>query len=340
MPTNLPPEYFQAEKRFREAQTQAEKIACLEELISTVPRHKGTEHLLGDLRRRLSRLREESQVHKKPGLHQSAFQIEKEGAGQAILVGPTNVGKSALVAALTNAEPEVSPAPYTTWRPLPGMMPVESCHSAAGTTVTSNIQVQLVDTPPVDRDFVEPALFDLLRRADLLLLVVDLQADPLRQLTSTLALLEQHHILPDERRQSYTGAERMTFLPAILLVNKCDDASQDELFDLFCQLFEGECPLLAISAATGRNFEQLKCRVVERLDIIRVYAKPPGKPADLEAPFVLKRGSTVIDLARKIHRDFYEQLKSARVWGSSEFEGQKVPREYVLQDGDIVELRI
>ncbi len=328
MPTNLPPEYFQADRRFREAQTLAERVTCLEELISTVPKHKGTDHLRADLRRQLSRLREEAQAHKRHDTHQTAFHVEREGAGQAVLVGTTNVGKSALVAALTHAAPEVSEAPYTTRLPQPGMMPVE------------NVQVQLVDTPPLEPSLIEPALFDLIRHVDLLLLVVDLQADPLQQMQDALALLVEHHIAPESLKERYAGEERMVFLPTLVLVNKCDDQSLDESFEILCALFEGECPLLPLSAKTGRNFDLLKQKVYERLDIVRVYAKPPGKGPDLEKPFVLKKGSTITDLARKIHRDFYDNLKSARVWGGGEFDGQSVQRDYVLQEGDIVELKM
>ena len=328
MPTNLPPEYFEVDKRFREAQAPAEKVALLEELIATVPKHKGTDKLRADLRRQLSKLREEAQARKKHGAHQSAFYIEREGAGQAVLIGPTNVGKSSLVTALTHAEPEVSQAPYTTRRPTPGMMPVE------------NVQVQLVDTAPMERDYVEPWLFDLVRRTDLILLVVDLQADPLEQLEGTLTLLEEHRIAPSHLSERYLAEQRMTFIPLIVLVNKCDDESMDELFEVCCEMLEGDWPKLPVSALTGRNFELLKRMVFERLEIIRVYAKPPGKEADLEKPFVLKKGSTITELGRKIHRDFFEKLKTARVWGSTAFEGQMVQRDYVLQDGDIVELRI
>ena len=328
MPTNLPPEYFEVDKRFREAQTPAEKVATLEELIATVPKHKGTDKLRADLRRQLSKLREEAQAQKKHGTHQSSYIIEREGAGQAVLIGATNAGKSALLRALTHAEPEVSPAPYTTWKPIPGMMPVE------------NIQVQLVDTPPMDREYVEPALFDLVRRSDLILLVVDLQADPLKQLEDTITLLEEHRIAPAHLRQGYPPESRMVFIPLVVLANKCDDASLDELFEVCCEMLEGDWTKLPVSAETGRNFGVLKQIVYERLDIIRVYAKPPGKEADLEKPFVLKKGSTISELGRKIHRDFFDKLKTARVWGSTAFEGQMVQRDYVLQDGDIVELRI
>lgn len=328
MPTNLPPDYYEIEKRFREAETTAEKIALLEEMYSVVPKHKGTDHLRADLRRQISRLKEEAQARKKHGGHTSAYHIEREGAGQAILVGPTNTGKSSLVAALTNAEPEISPAPYTTWKPTPGMMQVE------------NIQVQLVDTPPIDREFVEAGLFDLVRRSDLVLLVVDLQADPLAQLDNILAQLKEHRIEPQVGASQESVEARLTRLPMIILANKCDDDGHCEDYEVLRQLYEGEIPMLPVSAVSGRNFDLLRQRVFERLNIVRVYAKPPGKEADLERPFVIKQGTNVAELARKIHRDFHDKLKTARVWGSTAFEGQMVQRDYVLQDGDIVELRI
>jgi hypothetical protein len=328
MPTNLPPDYYEIEKRFREAESPAEKAALLEQMYSVVPKHKGTDHLRADLRRQISKLKEEAQqARKKHGGHAPVFHIEKEGAGQVAVIGATNVGKSALVTALTKAEPEISPAPYTTWKPTPGMMAVE------------NVQVQLVDTPPLGGEFVEPGLFDLVRRSDLVLLLVDLQADPLQQLTDTLAALAEHRIAPLSLKGQYAGVERMTFAPFLILANKVDDPTQDEDFAVLCELFEGECPLLPVSALRERNFDELKQRVFEQLNIIRVYARPPGKEPDLERPFVLKKGSTIEELAGKIHRDFYEKLKTARVWGSTAFPGQMVQRDYVLQDGDIVELR-
>jgi ribosome-interacting GTPase 1 len=328
VPTNLPPDYFNLEKRFREAQTPAEKVALLEEMISVIPKHKGTDHLRADLRRQLSRLREEAQSRKKHGGHISSYQVEREGAGQVVLIGPTNVGKSALVAALTNAVPEVSAAPYTTRKPLPGMMPFE------------NIQVQLIDTPPMDREFVEAGLFDLVRHADLVLLVVDLLADPLEQLEETLAQLREHRIAPLKPHAPSLPEERTVFLPLIVLLNKWDGEDMDELYEVCCELLGETWRTLPVSAVTGRNFATLKRAIYDQLDVIRVFAKPPGKEPDLEKPFVLKHGSTVIDLAAKVHRDFYEKLKSARVWGSGLFDGQMVPRDYVLQEGDIVELKI
>lgn len=328
MPTNLPPEYFEVEKRYRAAQTPSEKVALLEELIGTVPKHKGTDKLRADLRRQLSKLKEEAQTHKKRSAHHTSFHIEREGAGQVMVIGPTNAGKSSLVAALTHAEPEVGPAPYTTWKPVPGMMEVEG------------VQVQLIDTPSIDRDYLEPELFDLIRRSDLLLLVVDLLEDPLRQLDETLSLLDQHNIVPVQFRLDEQKPVHIAYLPLVVAINKYDSESMDELLDICCELLQGQWQMAAVSAETGRNLEVLKSLIFKNLEIIRVYAKPPGKEADLERPFALKRGSTVNDLAGKVHRDFLDKLKSARVWGSTAFAGQPVPRDYVLQDGDIVELRI
>jgi uncharacterized protein len=293
MPTNLPPEYFEAEKRFRQAQSPQERITCLEELISTVPKHKGTDKLRADFRRQLSRLKQDHQSRKKHTTHQSAFHIDKEGAGQVMVLGTANVGKSSLVAALTNAEPEISPAPFTTWKPLPGMMPIE------------NIQVQLIDTPALDLDFIEPALIDLIRRCDLILLVVDLQADPLQQMDFALNQLQERHIQPLSSQNNLEYLEqRITYLPLVILANKCDDEIMDESFEILCELFEGECPIVPVSAKTGRNFEKLKARVYQELDIIRVYAKPPWQEADLDKPFVLKKGATVIEIRRECSSGF------------------------------------
>ena len=328
MPTNLPPEYFEVQERYRAAKSPAEKTACLEELISTVPKHKGTDKLRGDLRRRLSKLKTAAQTRKGVSRQVSAFRIDKEGAGQVVVVGPPNVGKSALVAALTNATPEVADYPYTTWTPTPGMMPVE------------NIQIQLIDTPPLNRDFVEPESLNLIRRSDLILLVVDLQTYPIQQLEDTIAFLQEHSIAPRRLKGRYSEQRRLTFKPLLVLVNKNDDESSDGDFEVLCELLEDDWPLLPVSATTGRNLERLKQVLFEQLEIIRVYSRPPGKEADLSAPFVLKKGSTVADFAGKVHRDFLEKLKTARVWGSAVYDGQMVGRDHVLHDGDVVELRI
>jgi len=329
MPTNLPPEYFEVEKRYRAAQTVADKIACLEELIGTIPKHKGTDKLRADFRRRLSKLKSASQQARKGiGKRDSAFHIDKEGAGQVVVVGTANVGKSALVATLTNANPEVADYPFTTWAPTPGMMLID------------NVQVQLIDTPPLNRDFVEPELFNLIRRADLILLVVDLQTHPIQQLEEAVAILQEHRIVPLHLKDRHVEGRRLTFIPFLVLVNKADDESLDEDYEIFCELLEEPWPVLPASATTGRHLDRLKQAVFDRLEIIRVYARPPGRDPDLSAPFVLRKGGTVEAFAAAVHQDFVQKLTTARVWGSAAFGGQMVGRDHVLQDGDVVELRI
>ena len=328
MPTNLPPEYFEAERRYRAASSPEEKIASLEEMISTIPKHKGTDKLRADFRRRLSKLKSSAQAKKGSGKRDSAFHLDKEGAGQVVVIGPTNVGKSALVAALTNATPQVADFPHTTWQPTPGMMPVE------------NIQVQLIDTPPLDRDFVEPELMDMIKRSDLILLMVDLQTDPIQQLEDTVALLEEHRIVACHLQDRYSEQRRQIFIPFLVLANKNDDETSDENVEIFCEFIEEDWPLLPVSAKTGRNFDDLKQIVFEQLRIIRVYSRAPGKEPDFTTPFVLKKGSTVEDFAGKVHKDFLEQLKTARVWGEGVYDGQLVRRDHVLHDGDVVELHI
>lgn len=329
MPTNLPPEYYEVERRYRAAESPAEKAALLEEMISTIPKHKGTDKLRADYRRRLSKLKDAAaQARKKSGKVLSPYRIDKEGAGQVVIIGPTNVGKSTLVATLTNATPEVSDAPFTTWQPTPGMMPVDG------------VQIQLIDTPPLNEDYVEPDMMDLLRRCDLILLVVDLQGGPIRQLEDAVGLLASQRIVPRCCADRYAGGQRAFVKPLLVLVNKHDDEHTDEDFQIFLELLEDDWPLVPVSTRTGRNLEYMKQVVFEQLEIIRIYSKAPGQEPDYGAPFVLEKGGTVGDFAGKIHQDFSQNLKTARVWGHGVHDGQMVARDHVLHDGDVVELRI
>ena len=330
MPTNLPPDYFSVEKQYKAATDPAEKIELLEEMLSKIPKHKGTDHLRADLRRKLSKLKDGGGSKKGAARHGSIYNIGKEGAGQIVVLGAPNVGKSSLVAVLTNADPEVSPAPFSTWGPTPGMMPIE------------NFQVQLIDTPPLNREHVEADMFNLIRKADMLLILVDLHADPVEQLHTTMEILTGNRVVPDHLAARFTEEARRYFLkPCLVLANKCDDESDDEVYEIFRELLEGDCPMLPISVQTGRNIDQMKQRIYQKLGIMRVYSQAPGEQAKLHLPFVLPIGSTVEDFAGKVHQDFLENLKSARVWGSSAaFEGQTVSREHMLHDGDIVELNV
>jgi ribosome-interacting GTPase 1 len=328
MPTNLPPEAQELERLYRAAETVEEKISTLEDYISAIPKHKGTDHLRADLRRKLSKLKSSAQTRKGAARQVSPYHIDREGAGQLIVVGMTNVGKSSLVAALTNATPEVSAAPYTTWGPTPGMM------------LAKNVQIQIIDSPPLNEEYVDPEFMNLVRRCDLIVVVIDLQSFPIQQLEDTLSILANHRILPEHQQQTYRGEQRVTYKPVLVVVNKTDDETLDGDFEVLCELLEEvPCPLLPISAETGRGLEEFGQEVFERLGIMRVYSRAPGKEPDYSSPFVMEKGGTVEEFARQIHHDFYHNLKSARVWGSGVHDGQMVGRDHILHDEDIVELK-
>ncbi|MBT4088524.1 MAG: TGS domain-containing protein [Deltaproteobacteria bacterium] len=328
MPTNLPPDYFKIEKRYKSATSQTEKITILEEMLTVVPKHKGTDKLRADLRKRISKLKIAPHGKKNKSKMESAYLINREGGGQVAVIGPANVGKSALVDILTNANPEVSSFPHSTWRPLPAMLAVKS------------IQIQLIDTPPISSDYTKPELFDLIRRVDLILLMADVQSDPFTQLEDTRAILEQHKIAPLRLKDRYEDQRGMVFIPIQVVLNKNDDDQTNENVEIFFELVEDDWPAISISAETGRNLEQLKEVIFERLEIIRIYSKTPGKACDMVAPFVLRKNANVEQFATRVHEDFSKNLKHARVWGEGVFDGQMVKPDHILHDGDIVELYI
>ena len=326
MAANLTPEYLEAEKRFKSARTTDEKVEALERMLATIPRHKGTEKLQADLKRRLSKLRAGQQRRpvSRVGL---MHRVEKEGAGQVALIGPPNSGKSQLLRRLTHATPEVADYPFTTRTPLPGMMAFE------------DIQIQLVDLPPVHPDFPETWLYQIIRNADAALLVVDLSdPDLLEDLETTLAELRNAKVELGTPKPTPPNPIGGVLLKTILVGNKLDASGAAEDLEILKELYGGRFPILQVSANTGEGLEGL-CRLAfELLELVRVYTKAPGKKADLTAPYVLKRGSHLIDLAAMVHHDFLSQLKYARVWGHGRFEGQMVNRDYRLVDKDVIEL--
>jgi hypothetical protein len=328
MPANLPPPYYEAEKRYREAKTSGEKMEALEEMLTIMPKHKGTDKLRADLRRRIAKVKDEAQQQKGPSRREAEYAIVKEGAVQVVVVGPPNTGKSSLIVALTNASPEVADFPHSTWKPTPGMAAFE------------NIQFQLVDTPPISRDYMDQWIADLMRRADILALLLDLQADPLQQYEETLSLLGELRIFPvgtpipeDLRKPPFVKK-------TLILMNKMDNEKMKEDCEAFVELAGIELPCLGISTRTGQNMAAFLQQMYGLSGIIRVYTKAPGKQADRTAPFVLPKESTLGDLAAKIHKDFVAKLKFAKIWGTAVHEGRMVQKEYVLQDGDVVEMHI
>ena len=327
MPTNLPPEYFHVEKRYKEATTPEEKLSLLEELISTIPKHKGTDHLRSDLRRKLSKMKESALTQKKSGGVASIFQIDSEGVGQCVVIGCGNTGKSSLVAKFTNADPQVAEFPFSTWQPTPGMMMYE------------NVQIQTIDSPALDMDFVEPEFIQMIRRADLILLMVDLQADPITQLEFSEQFLVNNRIIPLHLKEKYPERGNK-FSQVLVLVNKVDDEQHEEDYQVFCDLVDENWDFIPLSVQSEFNIDLMMLEAYNRLGMMRIYSKPIRMDVDYTAPFVIRSGSTVEEFARKVHKDFYEQLKTARLWGeAADFDGMMVSRTHVLQEGDVVELK-
>ena len=327
MPANLPPEYHEAESKYKKAVTPQEKVATLETLISTIPKHKGTDKLRADFRRRLSKLREESIKKKKSGKG-DLYTVERQGAAQVALAGFANSGKSSLISVLTNAHPVIADFPMSTVMPLSGMMPFE------------DIQFQLVDLPPIGNESTDGWVSGILRGANVLMLVVDMEEDADVQTELLLDQLKGWNIQLINR-DADEAAEKGAVPPKPLIIagNKSDLADKKGQGE-FIGKYESGYPVVLSSALTKVGIEELRKAVFDSSRIIRVYSKEPGKKPDMGSPFTLPLGSNVLDLAEIIHKDFFKNLKYACIWGSGKFDGQRVHKDYILHDRDIVEYHI
>ena len=324
MPANLTPEYFKAEKWYKSATTNEERILALERMLAVMPKHKGTDHLKADLRRKLSKLKEVG-TQKKSSTHVDVFHVPKSGAGQIVLLGTPNCGKSSIVGALTNAKVNVADFPFATSTPVPGMVTFE------------DIQIQLVDMPPITADYSAPGQVGTYRNCDLIAIVIDLSDDVVEQFGVCMDFLESKNLLIDTETPANDDDGNALAKEAFCICTKSDIAQAGTLEDLR-QLCERPLEFIEISAETGAGLRELSALFYRQLKIIRVYAKPPGKPADMTEPFTLPVGSTVMDLAIQIHRQLAEKLKSAKIWGTGVYDGQNVHRTHVLNDKDIIEL--
>ncbi len=326
MPANLPPQYFDAEKEYKNAKTTPEKIAALEAMMAIMPKHKGTDKLRAGLTRKIAQLKlqSESRAKTKKG---SLYSITKQGAAQVILVGMPNTGKSSILDALTNATPDIADYPYTTVVPVIGMMEYK------------DIQIQVIDVPPLADEVRKLPYYNLLRTADALIVVVDGSDDPATELQLILDELQEGKVFSPLTSESAIpiGAVRKRML---VVISKCDCIDPERVALAVKAVVGQAIEVTAVSTSEGTGIDNLREEIFAVVDIIRVYTKAPGKKADLADPYVIHAGCTVMDLAREIHRDFADGLRFSRVWGSSKFDGQPVQRDYILQDGDIIELHL
>jgi hypothetical protein len=342
MPANLSPEYKEAQEAFRRARDPQERLDCLREMLRTIPRHKGTEHLQAEIKTRVKELTDELGGPRKGAARGGPdLVVRHEGAAQVALVGPPNAGKSSLHARLTGSHAAVGAYPFTTKHPQPGMLPHE------------DVQLQLVDLPPVTDEYFEPWMSGSLHGADAVALVVDL-SDPscVEQLAVVERRLQEKKITPvprlpeaaaggaDAEAESAVPDPFRVRLPTVLLANKADlFADPDAELAVFRELAPDPFDSLAVSAETGRGLAGIGPLLVSLLAIVRVYSKVPGHPPDSGRPFTLRRGGTVRDVARLVHRGRASDLKFARIWGPSVgFDGQQVSPEHVVADRDVVEL--
>jgi ribosome-interacting GTPase 1 len=341
MPANLTPEYRAAEAAFRKARDPGQRLQCLREMLRVIPKHKGTDHLQGDIRRRIKELSEELERPRRGGAHGGpALVIRPEGAAQIALLGPPNAGKSSLHRRLTGSEARVAPYPLTTHYPEPGMMPHEDIH------------FQLIDLPALCPEHPVPWLAGALDTADAALLVVDL-GDPacVEQVETVHAILRERRVTLTDCREPLGESTAGTLagdgdpfamrLPTLLLANKAD-ALADAAAELgtFLEVTGLRYPARRVSATTGEGLGEIAPWLFKQLGIVRVYTKAPGRPPDRNRPFTLRRGQTVEDVARLVHKDLARSLRYARVWGTAGFDGQHVGREHPVADGDVMELHV
>jgi ribosome-interacting GTPase 1 len=316
------------EDELRRATEPAERLEKLRELFRLLPKHKGTEKLQAELKQKIARAKDEIESGKHGGKkHGMSYKVPREGAGQVVLLGGPNVGKSALLAALSHAHPEVAAYPFTTRVPQPGMMMVD------------DVGIQLVDLPPVTEEVMEPWIGSIARAADFAWLVAGLADDAVVELAeAVLERMEAIHTPLVAERPHDEESESTIHLPAFLVANQSDAAGADDRLEILRELLGARLPIHVVSAVDESGLDAMRRSTYDSLGVLRIYTKQPGKPADRTHPFTLPIGSTVLDLARTIHRDLENQLKFAKLWGRTGHDGQTVGKDHALSEGDVVEL--
>jgi ribosome-interacting GTPase 1 len=328
MAANLSAQFINAEKRYKAATTMAEKIDALEEMFREIPKHKGTEKMQADIKKKISQAKKEAN---KAGPGKGGYAgpvVKKSGDAQVVIIGAPNAGKSLMVDNLTNAEPEVAEFPFTTRIPTPGMM------------MHLDVQIQLVDLPPIAEGYIENWLPQIIRYADAALLVLSCRNDDiLTQYEDIINILREYKIELCQERPPEEERERgIAYLPTIMVANKMDTDGAEDILEIFQEFFGQPFDLIKLDATDEESLMQIPHKLFDHFKLVRIYAKEPGKPVSKERPFVFRQGATLYELAREIHKDIAESLKVAKVWGEGKFDGQLVNRDYILEDKDIIEL--
>ena len=390
MPTNLPPEAMDKWEEVEAARTPRERMQKMQEFLKYVPQHKGTMKLRGEIKRKIAIIRSDLEEKKRKGVGKSSggpkLFLEKEGSAQVVLIGITNVGKSCLMSAATNSKVLVTPTPYSTHEPVPGIMDY------------GDVQFQLIEAPAVMKGSADGrgtgnVTLGLARNADGVILMVDLSRNPVEQLELVLAELEKSRILVNKpkgrvninRRHAGTALrvilighlidcnmrdvedllkeykihdaivritgnvrledvedaifETTIYKPAVIAANKLDLKGAEANLRILEKHIDGKLPVIAMSCERKEGLDELGKALFDSLGVIRVYTKDPGSREDTGRPFTLKRGATINDLAKSIHKEFVQNFLFAMVWAKRlPFSPKKVGLNFVLEDGDIVEV--
>lgn len=329
MPANLTPQYLEAEAEYKKAKKPEERLEGLKKMWTLLPKHKGTEKIQAQLKTTMREIREEAETKKTGKKAGVSYKVPRQGAGQYVLLGAPNAGKSRLLTRLTRATPEVAPYPFTTREPHVGMMDWE------------DVKIQLVDLPPITADVMEGWQSSMARSADAAILMLDLADDdgPFAAETVIERLKESKSYLVGDHEANEEDIS-IQWVRTLLVANKSDDPGANDRLEIVREMFGDKFPIHVIAAEHGEGMEELRTALFRFLHIIRIYTKQPGKPPDMTSPFTCPEGSTVQEMAALVHNDFADNLKSARVWGTGVFEGQSVKRDHILHDKDVVELHI
>jgi small GTP-binding protein len=304
MPANLPPQFFELQKKLNRTKEVQEKIEILQEMLAICPKHKGTERVQEEIKKKIAKLKK---TQPKKLKREEIYFVKKEGAGQILVLGFPNSGKTSLINLLCNTNFKVADYPFTTQLPTPGMLKYE------------NVLIQIVDTPPITKDFKPGWLKNLARQADSILVLINLESDPENQLKEIEEILNEWKI--EKEKIFFVG-------------NKIDLEKGKENFEKIKNSFE----IFGISAKEKIGIEELKKKIFESLKIIRVYSKEPKKEVDFENPFILKKGTKLIDLVKEINEEWVGKFKGAKLYEKDLKNFKIVGRERILEDGDVVEI--
>jgi ribosome-interacting GTPase 1 len=300
MPINAHPEFTAAEGEYLKAKSIEEKIEKLRKMISYAPAHKGGENLRAQLKTRLKKLLEQKEKSGKSGKSSKAG-IKKEDM-QAVIIGKTNSGKSSLLNALTNAKPEISYASFSTNSPKIGTMHYESAN------------IQIIENPAVESEYYDRGLT---HTTDTLIILI---SSP-KEINEIEQIVEE----PDKKK--------------IIVLNKSDLLNESEKRKIQSTLQSKKYNFAIVSSLIGEGLEELKEKLFESFEKLRIYTKEPGKEKS-KRPIILETGATARDVAEKILKGFSQKVKETKIWGpSSKFSGQIVGLNHKLKDLDIVEFK-